>query len=173
VDLVAVNLEEGLRVSASYRHYELTPPEWARLWDAFRIGAHLVGIERQAVLYRLGAPGAEEGPAEAAPLLYLAPEAKAYAQAAASGNPRARDQALADLAAKHPFTPYWLEERAAWAARENRPKDAVEAWGEASRRGCLRVESYPGWIAALRGLGRVEEARRVERQAARCRGTGP
>ncbi len=170
VDLVAVNLQEGLRVSGGYHHYDLDDAAWKRLWEAFRWGSVLEGSDGQAFLYRLKPgmvpPESRAGPGtDASPFLYLASEVKPLVDAVRSGDAAAAEQSLGRLSGLQSFTPLWLEQEASMSQQAGHTADALRQWREAAGRGPLSLDGYRQWVAALQGSGHSAEVRTVERQA--------
>jgi len=163
VDDIMINIEEGIRVGATYRWYGLNEGDWAKLNAFFEKDTDLIAAGDLSQLYRLR-PKAREKSAEGFSsngIIFLDPAACEYVKAVRSSDAEKAEKALADLCARQTFTPQWWAEQAAWWTREGKDAEALGAWEKASKAGILPREQYQAWADAAKRVKKFPEAAAV------------
>jgi hypothetical protein len=109
VDAILINIEEGIRVGATYRWYGLNEGEWTKLNGFFEKYTDLVAAGDLSQLFRLRKTAAEKpkGRLSSDGILFLDPAACEYVKAMRSSDAEKAEMALADLCARQTFTPQW------------------------------------------------------------------
>jgi hypothetical protein len=147
VDVILVNLREGIRVGATYRWYALSQGDWNKLNGFFEKYTDLVSEGDLSQLYRLRKVAVEKPFRRPSTIgiLFLDPVACDYVKAVRAGDAEASEKALMDLCERQTFTPQWWAEKAGWYAQEGKGVEALGAWKKASTMGIMTKEQYQAW----------------------------
>jgi 4-amino-4-deoxy-L-arabinose transferase-like glycosyltransferase len=108
VDDLAVNGLEGIRVSAGYHHYDLTPAEWQRLDDFIQTYTEPVYASNLQAVYRI-LPGPKTKPGGEVPdlVLFFSGPASRFVREAQEGDLKAAGEDLREVLKLYPFSSYW------------------------------------------------------------------
>ena len=112
VDYLAVNGLEGIRVSADYHHYDLSPEEWKRLDDFIQRGTEAVYFENFQGVYRL-LPGLKKSPSSEIPdiLLCFSQPASEFIKNLRGQKIREAEESLNQVLKLYPFSKTWKKQQ--------------------------------------------------------------
>ncbi len=111
VDALVVNGLEGIRVSADYHHYDLTPQEWKKLDGFFQNDTELVYQKGLQGVYRIH-PAAKGGHPEVLDLvLFFSKPASQFVKDVQRRQWEAAKEDLNQALALYPFSKFWKEQK--------------------------------------------------------------
>ncbi len=113
IDYLAVNGPEGIRVSADYHHYDLTPQEWQRLDDFIQKNSEIVYQQNYQAVYHL-LPAAKAGrPVEVFDLvLFFSKPASEFIKNAQARQWQKAGENLGEALKLYPFSGFWKAQQA-------------------------------------------------------------
>jgi hypothetical protein len=126
VDVVVMNLPEGIRLSQEYGHYQLGAAEWAKLDQFFRQGLDPVLIRPNLQAYLVREDLNAHLPfAPYDPLTFFDPKAIEFSQALNSGDLTKAESLRKDIMELFPEDPFWQGQVA--RLNQRKPKKGKES----------------------------------------------